>query len=179
MEVLDNQQATTRIDMGWLVGFIEGEGSFILNKQVFKKQKAVLRPIVHISSTDFELTERAGRILKGLNIGHFFQRRRFGAKGHKDQLVLEVIGMKRCKPLLETILPYMTDSRRKDAAENLLAFCNLRLSKQHSAPYGDEEFALGQRQRDLNGYNLRQSFRDSTRDVFVYKTKVESASLGN
>lgn len=167
------------IDMGWLVGFVEGEGSFILNKQIFKKQKPTLRPIIHISSTDFELAERVGKILESLNVGYFFQRRKLGAKGHKDQLVLEVVGVKRCKPLLEIIIPYMTDSRRKEAAENLLAFCNLRLSKPHSSLYGEEEFNLGQRQRDLNGYNLRQSFRDSTRDVFDYKTKVESSLVRN
>jgi len=174
-ETMDNQQAKAMMEMGWLIGFLEGEGSFMLQKQKYSKQKAVLRPRIHMSSTDFELVEKAGEILKSLNVGSYFHRIKHDTRGWKDQMELVVSGIKRCKSLLDQIIPFMTDSRKKKAAETLLSFCELRLSKPHQAVYGIQEYGLGQKLRELNGYHHRQSFRDSTRDVFDHDTKVESA----
>jgi hypothetical protein len=176
---MDNQQATAEVDMGWLVGFLEGEGSFSLQKQIYKKQKATLRPRISVTSTDFELTDRAGSIFQSLGIGNYIARKRCVSKdgrNYKDQKELVVSGIKRCKKLLDQIIPYMTESRKKRTAETLLEFCNYRLSLPRKNPYTQVDFSLGQRMRDLNGYQLRQSFRDSTRDVFDIDTKVESAT---
>jgi len=172
---MDNQQTKALVDMGWLVGFLEGEGSFMLQKQIYKKQKATLRPRIVVCSTDFELTERVGRIFKELGVGNYFHRRRYSQK--KDQMEIVITGIKRCKKLLDQIIPYMTESRRKRTAKTLLDFCDYRLSLPKRTPYGDTEFSLGQRMRDLNGYQLSQSFRDSTRDVFNKDTKVESVTI--
>lgn len=173
---MDNQQAKTNFELGWLVGFLEGEGTFCLRKQVYKKQKATLRPEVSVCSTDFELSERAAAAMRSLGVGVHLHNVKHDKRGWKDQLVVGLVGIKRCKKLLDQIVPIMTDSRKKRAAETLLEFCDLRLSKPGRSPYVDEEYRLGERLRGLNGYRLRQSFRDSTRDVFDYGTKVESGA---
>jgi hypothetical protein len=174
---MDNQQAKVEaMDMGWLIGFFEGEGTFCLRKQVYRKQKPTLRPEISVSSTDFELAERASRIIQGLGCSVHLRRVKHDKRGWKDQLVIGMVGLKRCKRLLDKIIPYMTESRKKCAAQTLQDFCDWRLSRPKGAPYGDREFRLGQRLRDLNGYRLRQSFRDSTRGVFDYDTKVESGT---
>ena len=173
---MDNQQAKQLLDMGWLVGFYEGEGCFSLNKQKYRHQKSTIRPRITISSTDYELSEKAADILNDLGVGRYmFQRIRL-AERHKNQLEVTVIGVKRCQKFLGILIPYMTESRKRICANTLLEYCDLRLSKHRQAPYEQEEFSLWQRLRDLNGYQLRQSLRDSTRDVFEYNTKVESAS---
>ena len=174
---MDNQQAKTMIELGWLIGFLEGEGSFMLQVQKYtNKQKATLRPRVHMSSTDFELVERAGKVLLSLGVGAYFHRVKHDNRGWKDQMEIVVSGIKRCMNLIPQIIPIMTDSRKKEAARTLLSFCELRLSLPHRTPYGPAELAIAQKLRTLNGYNLRQSFRDSTRDVFDIDTKVESAA---
>jgi hypothetical protein len=174
---MDNQQVTV-FELGWLVGFLEGEGSFILQKQAYKKQVPTFRPQVFASSTDFELAERMGRILDSMNVGKLFQRRRLGNRGYKDQLCINVFGIKRCKKLLDLIIPYMTDSRRKVAASTLLEFCNLRLSKPHQAPYEEGEFALRENLCLLNR-SKSQNLRDLTQNASDNEVKVKSSLVGN
>lgn len=176
---MDNQQATTEMDMGWLIGYIEGEGCFSLQRQVYRHQKATLRPKVSVSSADPELIERAASIFKALGVGVYFQRKRKAKLHYKQQNELVISGIKRCYTLLKLLIPYMTESRRKKTAKVLFNFCRYRLSLPRLTPYGPKDFEYGQRMRDLNGYHLRQSFRDSTRDVFDYNTKVESSLIGN
>lgn len=170
---MDNQQATSQFNMGWLVGFIEGEGCFELRKQVYRNQKPTLRPKVSAVSTDFQLIERAIEIIHELGVGVYLYKRK-SVKGYKEKLEFTVGGILRCNVLLSKIIPYMTDSRRRNAAQTLLEFCSYRLSLPKRTPYGIKEFKLGKQLRNLNGYKLRNSFRDSTRDVFNYNTKVES-----
>lgn len=172
---MDNPQAMEMMDMGWLIGFIEGEGSFSLQKQIYKKQKASIRPRTCMSSTDFELIERAGRILEKLGIPKYFNRIKHDKREWKDQLEIVVHGIRRNITLLEKIIPHMTDSRKRRSAETLLEFCRLRMTKAIHSPYGNEEFGLALKLRTLNGYRHKQSLTDSTRDVFTYKAKVESA----
>ena len=162
---MDNQQVKV-FELGWLVGFLEGEGSFILQKQAYKKQLLTFRPQVFASSTDFELAERMGRILDDMKVGKLFVRRKLGSKGYKDQLTINVFGLKRCKTLLDQIIPYMTDSRRKKAAETLLEFCDYRLSLKYGSPYSNREFDLREKLCSLNGYK-RQNLRDLMQDIPV------------
>jgi len=178
-ETMDNQQAKAEFDMGWLVGFIEGEGCFHLARQQYKRQKPTLRPQFSVAGTDFELIERAGSIIKSLGVGTLYVRKRpsrINDERKKDQLEVAVIGMKRCVKLLPQIIPYMTLSRKRKAAEKLLEFCEHRLSMPHGTPYGAKEFSFAQSMRDLNGYKLSQSLRDSTLGVFAENTKVESSA---
>lgn len=174
---MDNQQVTV-FELGWLVGFLEGEGSFILQKQAYKKQVPTFRPQVFASSTDFELSERMGEILDHMNVGKLFQRRRLGKRGYKDQLCINVFGIKRCKKLLDYIIPYMIDSRRRRAAETLQEFCNLRLSKPHQTPYGEEEQKLRDRLCFLNT-GKSQNLRDLIQNASTEEAKVKSSFLGN
>lgn len=170
---MDNQQAKTAFDVGWLVGFMEGEGCCTLRKQVYKRQKPTFRPEVMASSTDYELADRAIEIIrKYVDCGIYVYDRKTSGQ---TQRVFKIGGLKRCKKILAFLIPHMTVSRKKKAAQNLLDFCEYRLSLPHGKPYTEKDFRFGQRQRDLNGYQLRQSFRDSTRDVFNYNAKVESA----
>jgi hypothetical protein len=173
---MDNQQAKKMMDIGWLIGFMEGEASFSLQKQIYRKQKPSIRPRTCASSTDFELIERMGLILEDMGIPKYFHRIKHDHRGWKDQMEIVIHGVKRNIRFLEQIIPLMTDSRKRKSAETLLEFCRLRMSKLHNAPYGKDEFALVEKLRSLNGYRQRQSLTDSTREVFTYKTKVESAS---
>ena len=176
---MDNQQAKLILDMGWLIGFWEGEGCFALRVQRYQKQKPALRPEMSVLSTDFELADRAAEILKSRGIGVYVYERQPSTAGYnrKRIKVVNIVGIKRAHKALLLLLPYMTDSRKKRCAETLLEFCELRLNRENrQSPYTTEEFAIFQRLRDLNGYQLRQSSRDSTRGVFDYNTKVESAA---
>lgn len=169
-EGLANQQAKWMLDMGWLVGFIEGEGCFALQKAGWAKRstKFSIVPKVTMSSSDFELIDRASRILGSLGIAYYRYDKE--TKG-KDQAVLLVQGAKRIVRFLSVLVPYMTESRRSRAASVLLTYCKRRSELPKRSRYTEEDFNLWQELRNLNGYQLKQSLRDSTRDVFEYKPK--------
>jgi len=159
---MDNQQVKSMLDLGWLVGFLEGEGCFCLRRQPYpkKKQLPTLRPEVSMTSTDFELSERAARILGELGFPHFVSVEKKGQKNFKPQLCIHLVGIKRCQKFLPFIIPYMTDSRRKRAAELLLEFCNYRLSLPSNTPYTEKEWGYRVKLSDLNGGRYAQNLRD-------------------
>lgn len=159
---MDNQQVTP-FRVGWLIGFLEGEGCFSLGWVNTNTNNPSMRSMISMSSSDFELCWKAGSILDDLGVGKLFVRVRHTNK--KDQLEVAVIGLKRCKTLLDQIVPFMTDSRKKRAAETLLEFINRRFSLPKTTPYTKEDVIFGERMRALNGYHLRQNFRDLTRDT--------------
>ena len=169
---MDNQQAKSEFDKGWLVGFLEGEGCFALQKNKCKGHKAWIVPRISMSGADFELVERAGGILIQMGVGTYFTRKRYTTK--QDQLEIVVSGLKRCKTFLDKLVPLMTDSRKRRCAETLLEYCTYRLQQPKTSQYTEVEFGMWQTLRDLNGYKLKQSLRDSTRDIFNYDMKVES-----
>ncbi len=142
--------AELTLSLGWLIGFMEGEGSFSLTRQIYRDQKPSLRPRIVLCSTDFELIDRAEKIVRGYGIEPYILDRKYMNDKIKDMRKLHVGGIQRCRKFLEITIPHMTPSRKRITAETLLAYCEVRMSKPRRSPYEEEEYALGEKMRNLN-----------------------------
>ena len=123
---MDNQQGkVTDIDMGWLCGMIDGEGSiFVAVRQPTKKcPGGHPTPFVGLYNTNELALDRSVRILEALEVGHWVSRPRSAQPGNRKILPvidgrvvtnrkpswrLYISGLKRVGKILPIILPYLT-----------------------------------------------------------------------
>lgn len=101
----------TEAELNWLAGFLEGEASFTIEKHRYEK-KTYLYPAISVTSTDYDVLERASRLLGAPNVW----------KQTKKNV--------KCKPCFQTrvrndkalsvmreILPLMGERRRRKIEE--------------------------------------------------------------
>jgi len=147
-----NQQAT-QFELGWLMAFLEGEGSLGLYWNTERRQ---IYPTMTFVNTERPLLERCGGILNKLGVGHFFYHHKMNGKlAHwKDRMDVHVNGIKRLHRLLELILPlWDTHTVKRDRAKLVFEFCKSRLSNPvpENGRYTNREFELLEQFIRLNG----------------------------
>lgn len=124
---LANQQVT-QFELGWLLGFIEGEGSVGLYWNQTRKQ---IYPVVVLVNTEHSLIEEASRILHLIGVGNYVKGHTMtGKKAHwKKRYDIYISGIKRCNALIEKLLPVWTTETAKRSKAGLVSeFCRSRLS---------------------------------------------------
>lgn len=113
----------TKIEIIWLAGLLDGEGSF-----VFQGQEPYKTPAIQLEMTDKDIVERAARIM-GAPIGQFRKR----AEHHKGTYRTELSGI-RIKEVANAILPYMGERRSARIKELLLWEPRKAPQRQKDAP---------------------------------------------
>lgn len=133
--------------VSWLAGFMDGEGCVCFNKTVKKGDS--YNPTISIVNTHWPTIERVTNILSALGIPFWISSPKARLKSYwKQDWAVVIRGFKRVKPFLEIITPHLYTKREQ--AEKVLQFINLRLSKPNHAPYGAEELEIIQAVSRLN-----------------------------
>jgi len=181
------QRKVSEIEIAWLAGFIDGEGSIGLKVQKYMRGKKVfyVAPYVHICNTHLATLDYVDYILKGLHIGHYFQwakphRYPHGKKDvseYKPLWRLMIDGMKRCKPLLLALIPYIVT--KLDDAKLVMEFIESREASHYKhLPYTEKELRIINRYRRIvkKGISVDEisleSLNDYTQDTLVDSVKV-------
>jgi len=147
MKNRDNQQ-TNSFRIGWIVGILEGEGWFILDKMWnWNKKWHIYKPMIGMNNTDETIIKQTDDILTEWKVGHHITKRNMKYPW-KDQWQLIIFGMKRCTSLLEIILPYM--SAKKKQAQLLMDFIEYRETKTSHDRHGKVETAFYEKLKGLN-----------------------------
>ena len=131
----------------WLAGFIDGEGCIGFNKISGKKDHH--SPHLCIVNTHYPTIERVTTILSSLGIRYWVASPTVRQKTkYKQDWQVVVRGLRRIKPMLDLITPYLFT--KKAQAEAVLDFVNYRLSLSPKAPYGEKELRLIALLHELN-----------------------------
>lgn len=147
----------------WLGGFIDGEGSFCLQNRFRGKDPKTGKtrsgyfPIMSISNTHKPTVERIAEILSDYCVGHWVTNSTHKSRKHRDTFCVDVRGMKRMQRFLPMITPYLFTKREQ--AETLLEFVNLRMGGWPGKPYGDAEHVIFLRLKDLNRRGSSETIR--------------------
>lgn len=133
-------------DLGWLIGILDGEGYFGIKSHA---EKGVPRytPILTLSNTNQKIIKRFEGLLYSLGVAfstHYRERKH----PHKPIWSVSIQSQLAIASLLRRLLPLM--ECRKEQAETLKAFVDLRLSKQRGALPCAEEERLRERMSVLN-----------------------------
>ncbi len=155
----DNQQRKfSELDVAWLGGFIDGEGSIGIKVQKYMHNKSVLyvAPYVQVVNTNQEALERVDSILTQLHIGHYFDWPKPRKAPHGKNSIQEykplwrmlVNGLNRCHAFIPIILPHLTVKR--DNAEIVLEFIESRwVNYFKHQPYSTRELEIINRYRRI------------------------------
>lgn len=143
---MDNQQRKTEMDLAWLGGFLDGEGCFHMRKSVGARLRAMglvyYRPTIRVCNTHQPTLGTVRQIFEANNWPFYVSHRNPANLNPKHNVAwdLEVSGIKRVAGILPALIPYLHTKRER--AEDLLEFCESRLSKAPSASYTERETAL-------------------------------------
>lgn len=141
---MENQQERPiAVDLAWLAGAWEADGSFQLNKCNIRKKKTYISyaPSMGFTNTDLDFIGEVIRILQRVGLAyHQYNRVQMGM-GTRIKVDLRIEGIKRTKRAIDLLLPYLKSSKRRKA-KAILDYCNLRLSKPKASPYGEIEHKL-------------------------------------
>ena len=136
----DNQQQTVSdVEIGWLGGFLEGEGSICLQihrrsaKEGRKTGTIRVTPKVIFTNTDRGMIDACVSILTRLGVGKYVchskpNNTKLCPKTSKEIHYVHISGMKRIKRLLDVLSPCLYGAKRS-RCERLLLFVNRRLDQ--------------------------------------------------
>jgi len=146
----DNPQVSESLNIGWLAGILDGEGSITLLK-AYKRKTEWYVPHIRISNTDPNIIDRVVDILKSLEVGFYRYEQPPKKSNYKPLQHIVITGMKRVKKFLDLIGEYLVG--KKSQAIVVRAFINYRSDKHGGNctqyPYGEEERAYVQLCRQL------------------------------
>lgn len=145
---MDNQQAT-QVELAWLAGMLEGDGSLNLRLAWTgknQKRRYVQTPI-EFANTDKEIIEQCVNICKKLDVNLYVGHTERKAPQHQRKIVYHAKShtMLGAQKILPSVIPFMVGEKRL-RARYMLCFCSLRklqLAAEKSLgrdlPYDDEQ----------------------------------------
>lgn len=168
---MDNPQERQFFDIGWLVGIIDGEGSFMIFRMKQPNGSICFQPMINISNTNSKIIEKAQNVIKQLGLACHVQYKVKKSVKNKSYWSLNITGLKRTHAFLTKMLSHL--ECRYPQASTLKRYTDLRLSKPCKSPYGDEEFFLINQLRELNGSSKTESsetIRQTSKDEDIVRT---------
>jgi len=153
---MDDQQIRL-LDLGWLIGAIEGEGTLTL--VVHRKLKRgyvywYVVPYCMIANTELPFIEKFMKICKEFNIGCYKMEKR--ATGNRKLCYsVRIAGLKRMENLLNLIQEHLVI--KTEQAKIIREFINYRKSVPLKTPYGEYEKSLRDKIQSLNKFGKPKS----------------------
>jgi len=137
-------------EKGFVIGILEGEGTFGIAKLTTRKNYIELQPKITISNTNLELLQYAKSILRNWRItGHTKPK----TENWNDAWQLNLTGQDAISEFISEFLPYFIEKKKQ--ATLLKQFCDLRLAriKEYGLPnahYGEDEFMIYEELKTMN-----------------------------
>jgi hypothetical protein len=142
------------LDLAWLGGIIDGEGTFTLRIHGRKKNRLLISAVFTITNTDFVITDNIERILRENNIPFWVSERKTQDKNPNWKPAKEIVnmGIRRLLKFIPVILPYLVG--KKEEAEIVYEFCDRRVKMLgNRSYYTKEDLELVTRVKALHGHS--------------------------
>ena len=191
---MDNQQVT-QAELGWLAGFIDGEGYMGLrihkyangSRKLTSGKYPIIRPEFAICNTDKETINKVVDVAEKIDVNLYV--RETNPAGIKRRVyTAQTKGINKCLRLLEPIKPHLIGGKRK-RAELMIEFCKLRISAKsfHNLygnggtykPYSDRELEIWEEIQPLmrRGRGTSETTRRMLRRHAENLAKIKEKSL--
>ncbi len=125
----DGQSCANPLDVAWLAGIVDGEGSFI--GQHVKNKEGMYTGIsvnIKISNTCLPMLDRVQHVVYKITDVKKRILKHSEVKGVRCSTI-QVTNQRACKKLCEALIPHLTAKRKQ--AELMLKYCNSRLGNRH------------------------------------------------
>lgn len=164
---MDNPQERLAFDLGWLVGIIDGEGSFMILTRT-KGDLISAFPCINIDNTNLLIIERAQRIIKELGLACYVQFK--PKKVGKNSWSLQVRGVRRVASFLEKVGPFF--ECRAAQARLLQRYVQSRLGR----PKGGKGARLNEYELEIMG-DLRELNRSRHESSETIRSALQAAQV--
>lgn len=136
----------TNLELAWLAGIWDGEGSITIFTHTEKNGQRKIRPVVCVVNTNLEIIAEVARILDSLGTSFQVFERKNPKDSHKDCVQLTTSNFEYIKVTIQAMLPYLIG--KKAQAQLVLRYVNKKLEqfKTNKRPRYDEEDEHLQRQ---------------------------------
>jgi hypothetical protein len=125
---MDNQQVT-QIEIGWLAGFVDGEGYIGISEYKTRNHKVSYSCAIQVSNTDEAMILRAQKIIQKMGVNPYIRTHGYGKRNKPKSKIVYVLiihRMNKIIPVLEIINSHLT-GMKKERAELVLEYCQSRL----------------------------------------------------
>ena len=167
---MDNQQERPLIiDLAWLAGMWEADGSFSLSKNANKGKHIQYEPLMQFVNTDIDIAKNVIDILVRIQVGYYQLSRIQTGLGTKLKHEIRIAGIKRCTTFLHYILPYLRGQKYKRALL-IKQYLDYRLSIPKNTRYSDKEHQL---YAEYENYNKSITESPETNMLDLERVKIE------
>jgi hypothetical protein len=125
---IGNQQVT-QIEIGWLAGFIDGEGYIGITEYKTRNRHVSYSCAIQISNTDEAMILKAQQIVQKIGVNPYIRTHGYGVRNmpkSKIVYVLVIHRMNKIIPVLELVNSHLT-GLKKERGILILEYCQLRL----------------------------------------------------
>ena len=143
----DNPQERLCCKLSWLAGFFDADGCVNIYRKYTAKTE-VYTPRLVMTNTNKDIVDTICAVLREVSIPFYVQIRKNRSLNHNNTADIIISGYKRCFHALPLIAPYLKGKREK--AELMLQFCELRLKAGKKEPYSIEQLSLCNQIKSLN-----------------------------
>ena len=123
---MDNQQERLLFDIGYIIGMLDGEGSYQLGCKYVRSDRHYYSPKVSIFNNNPKIIQQVINALKYIGISYHVWSPQIKGKEKRIVYRIQIAGIRRVKKFTDLILEY--PSGKKERAKLLNDFCNYRLS---------------------------------------------------
>lgn len=163
------------VDLGWMAGILDGEGSVVLVRNSYVRKsdgRRSISPRVLMAVTDFSIVKKYTTILSNLGVDYTYVLQRYDRpNGDKylPKINVNVHKLESVVLLLENVTPLLTLKRK--AAELVLEYARWRLEFGYLLAY-NKEGSISRKHQDIE-----QTYWKRYREVFVGKAKSHKRDL--
>lgn len=126
---MGNQQVT-QYEIGWLAGFVDGEGYIGISQYKTRRRKTSYSCAIQVSNTDEKMILKAQQIVQKIGVNPYIRTHGYGERNKKKSKIVYVLVVHRMGkiiPILEAINPYLT-GLKKERADLVLEYCKSRMN---------------------------------------------------
>ncbi len=157
-ETIENQQERLFFDIGYLLGLLDGDGSYQFGRKGRSKKYTIYEPKITLFNNNVFIIQKMINILDRLKIAFQVYAPKIHGKEKSQTYRISISGIKRVKRFTDLILKF--EFGKKERAIILNKYCKLRLS----IPYGDREKYVEEEKIYFNKLKkLNQQFRKGTK----------------
>jgi hypothetical protein len=98
----------SEVELAWLAGLLEGEGSFLVVRGAGRVGQSVVRIKITLQMTDRDIVERAHRLT---GVGRLFDKLTKQKEYHKNTFIWALSAMESTYLLMKRLLPHMGERR--------------------------------------------------------------------
>jgi hypothetical protein len=172
-ETMDNQQERPlSIDLAWLGGMWEADGSVSLFNNKCSAKYKQYEPVMQFVNTDILIAKEVMRILGRIGVGYYQFTRIQTGLGTKLRYEIRIAGFKRCSTFLRYMIPYMVGCKKQRSAL-IKKFIDYRLSLPIKAKYGEIEYQIYEEYAKYNESLDRESSTTNMPDTNMVKIESE------